>query len=121
MKQRKTKNPPTPPRLVHITRSYSYKLNCKLIDPRLEYESRDFFVSQSAESFPEEAEKTSAALYTFCKREVLKAVNAEIEEILALKDLQRREANERKVQLQNRMLDNARPKVSQVRVDVGEN
>jgi len=53
---------------VEIARSYSYKLNCG------NYESRDFFCSEKAECLPEEAEKVSELLYSFCKRQVLKAV-----------------------------------------------
>jgi hypothetical protein len=56
-------------KLVEIVRSFSFKLNVG------NYESRDFFCSQKAECKASEAEQVSAALYQFCKNEVLKAVN----------------------------------------------
>lgn len=55
--------------LMEIVRSFSFKLNVG------NYESRDFFCSQKAECKAEDADKVSQALYDFCKREVLKAVN----------------------------------------------
>ena len=54
---------------VEIARSFSYKLNVG------NYESRDFFCSQKAECKWKDAEEISAALYAFCKNEVLKSVN----------------------------------------------
>jgi len=54
--------------LIEIARSFSYKLNCG------NYESRDFFCSQKAEVEQIDAEKTSEALYRFCKKEVMKSV-----------------------------------------------
>lgn len=56
-------------KLVEIARSFSFKLNVG------NYESRDFFCSQKAECPPQDAEKTSEALYSFCRSEVLKSVN----------------------------------------------
>jgi hypothetical protein len=55
--------------LTSITRSFTYKLNIG------NFESRDFFCSQSAEVPLGEAEKTSEALYKFCKEQVIKSVN----------------------------------------------
>ena len=55
---------------VEIARSFSFKLNVG------NYQSADFFASQKAQCRPEDAEKTSEALYTFCKSEVAKAVSA---------------------------------------------
>ena len=66
-KQKKVRKPRI--RLIEIARSFSYKLNCG------NYESRDFFCSQKAECAVKDAEKTSEALYEFCKNEVLKSVN----------------------------------------------
>lgn len=59
---------PRPSPLVEVTRSFSYKLNAG------NYESRDFFCSQKAECFAEDAEKVSDALYGFCKTQVMKAI-----------------------------------------------
>jgi hypothetical protein len=57
--------------LTVITRSYSYKLNMG------NYESRDFFMSQSLECPLSKAEETSDKLYTFCREQVIKAVKVE--------------------------------------------
>ena len=59
--------PPKP--AVEITRSFSYKMNVG------NYESRDFFCSQKSYAKPEEAERVSEALYSFCKNEVMKSIN----------------------------------------------
>jgi hypothetical protein len=53
---------------IEIARSFGFKLNVG------NYESRDFFCSEKAECRPEDAEKTSEALYAFCKAQVLKSV-----------------------------------------------
>lgn len=58
-----------PSKLVHITRSFTYKLNTG------NYESRDFFASQTAECYEKDIEKVSEAIYQFVKAEVLKSVN----------------------------------------------
>ena len=57
-------------KLVEITRSFTYKLNCG------NYQMADFFCSQKAEVPEDEAEKISEQLYEFCKSEVIKSVNA---------------------------------------------
>jgi len=62
-KSRKVKEP-----MVEIARSFSYKLGLP------NYSSADFFCSQKAQCKPEDAEKTSEALYQFCKSEVARAV-----------------------------------------------
>lgn len=54
---------------VEIARSFSYKLNAG------NYESRDFFCSQKAECSFSDSERISEALYTFCKEQVMRAVN----------------------------------------------
>lgn len=56
-------------RLVEIVRSFSFKQNLG------NYEMADHFCSQKAECKESEKEKTSEALYTFCKNEVMKSVN----------------------------------------------
>lgn len=53
---------------VSIARSFTYKHNAG------NYESRDFFCSQSAECDAEDAAAVSAKLYEFCKRQVMIAV-----------------------------------------------
>jgi len=55
---------------VEIARSFSFKLNLG------NYENVDFFCSQKTETKRKEAEKVSENLYLFCKKEVLKSVNA---------------------------------------------
>lgn len=60
---------------VEIARSFSYKLNTG------NYESRDFFCSQKAECTIEDATEVSAALYQFCRSEVLKSVKEYIGEM----------------------------------------
>jgi hypothetical protein len=67
MKTKKPRKPKEP--LIEIARSFSYKFNAG------NYESRDFFCSAKKEVKESEAEKTSEALYAFCKQEVLKGVN----------------------------------------------
>lgn len=65
--------------LVEIARSFSYKLNMDLIGGA-KFESRDFFASAKAECYEHDMAETSAKLYTFCKSQVLTAVNAYIQE-----------------------------------------
>ena len=67
-------------KLVEVARSFSYKMNSG------NYETRDFFCSQKAECTPKDAEKTSEALYQFCKSEVIKSVNRYIAEQKAEKE-----------------------------------
>jgi hypothetical protein len=55
--------------MVEITRSFSYKLNLG------NYQSADFFCCQKKECPEDKAEETSEALYQFCRREVMRAVN----------------------------------------------
>ena len=57
-----------PARIVRITRSFSYKLNVG------NYESQDFFCSQSGECDESEAAEVSADLQQFCVDQVLEAV-----------------------------------------------
>ncbi len=54
---------------VEIARSFSYKMAIPG-----QYESRDFFCSEKAECAIEDASEVSAALYQFCRSEVLKSV-----------------------------------------------
>ena len=56
-------------KLVEIARSFSYKLALQ------NYSNADFFCSEKIEVPEKEAEKTSEALYKFCKSEVIKSVN----------------------------------------------
>jgi len=58
---------------VEVARSFSYKLNCA-IHGGAPYESRDFFCSQKAECAIEDAAEVSAALYAFCRAQVLASV-----------------------------------------------
>ncbi len=53
---------------VEVVRSFAYKHNAG------NYESRDFFCSQKAECKLEDAEHVSEALYSFCKQQVMRAV-----------------------------------------------
>jgi hypothetical protein len=56
--------------MIEIARSFSYKMGLP------NYSSADFFCSQKAQCLPKDAEKTSEAVYQFCKSEVAKAVSA---------------------------------------------
>ena len=55
-------------KLIEVVRSYSFKLNAG------NYESRDFFCSQKAECYEDEAIEASERLHAFCENEVMKAV-----------------------------------------------
>ena len=55
-------------RRVEVTRSFAYKLNAG------NYESRDFFCAEKSECAIEDAAEVSAALYQFCKSQVLQSV-----------------------------------------------
>ena len=68
---------PDPDAMVEVVRSFSYKLNVG------NYESRDFFSSQKTRCRQSEAETMSAALYEFCKREVLASVGQYISDMRA--------------------------------------
>lgn len=57
-------------KIVEVARSFSLKLNLG------NYSNADFFCSQKCEAEESEAEKVSGALYEFCRREVIKSVNA---------------------------------------------
>jgi hypothetical protein len=85
---------------VEIARSFSYKLNIPGA-----YESRDFFCSEKAECAIEDAPEVSAALFGFCRAEVLRSVGEYIKEMkqqrqAALGDetrLQRQSASKEKI------------------------
>jgi hypothetical protein len=62
-------------KLVEVARSFSYKLNVG------NFESRDFFCSQKAECEEDKAEETSEALHSFCKEQVMKAVNEHLKSV----------------------------------------
>lgn len=64
----------------HITRSFSYKLNCANYNGP-QYESRDFFCSESSECSVEDAAEVSALLYSFCKRQVMESVREYIRDM----------------------------------------
>jgi hypothetical protein len=110
---------PTDPgkQLVEIARSFSFKVNAERYDPRLKYESRDFFCSQKAECRMEDADRVSDALHTFCKSQVMKAVNEYIAEGEALSRAERLAVNERKVQLQNMKLDKVQQQTESRRME----
>lgn len=59
---------------VEVARSFSYKLNVG------NYESRDFFCSEKAECKLEDADHVSEALYSFCRQQVMKAVDQYLKE-----------------------------------------
>jgi len=61
---------------VEIARSFNYKLNIPG-----QYESRDFFCSEKAECAIEDAPEVSAALFAFCRAEVLRSVGEYIKEM----------------------------------------
>jgi hypothetical protein len=58
----------TLPRMIEVARSFSFKLNVG------NYQSLDFFYSEKAECLESEREGKSQALYSFCKAEVMRAV-----------------------------------------------
>lgn len=57
-------------RMVEVVRSFSFKLNLG------NYQSCDFFCSEKSLCAEHEAEDLSAALYEFCRSEVMKSVKA---------------------------------------------
>jgi len=56
-----------PARRVEIARSFSFKLNLG------NYQSADFFCSEKSECAVEDQDEVSAALFAFCKSQVMKA------------------------------------------------
>jgi gas vesicle protein len=70
---RKTEVAAKPSTLVSVTRSYVYKLSDQYYGGK-QFESHDFFCSQTVECRAENAEEASAKVYAFCKKEVLKSV-----------------------------------------------
>jgi hypothetical protein len=58
----------TQPLLIEVSRSFSFKLNIG------NYQSLDFFCSEKTEYLESEREAKSQALYSFCKAEVMRAV-----------------------------------------------
>lgn len=78
--------------MVEIAVSFSYKVNLQnylTVDEQtrlikrnmgVAYGGTDFFMSQKASCPPSEQETKSEALQDFCKRSVMKAVNAYIQE-----------------------------------------
>ncbi len=73
-------------RRVEIARSFAYKLNVAQYGGP-QYESRDFFCSEKAECNLSEAAEVSAALYHFCKAQVMESVREYVKE---MKDALRR-------------------------------
>jgi hypothetical protein len=63
-----------PRALVEICRSFSFRLNIG------NYQHVDFFCSQKRECRANEAEAVSAAIYAFCKAQVLREMRAYQEE-----------------------------------------
>lgn len=82
---------PKPVTRVEIARSFSYKLNCENYGGA-RFESRDFFASQKAECAIEDAPEVSAALFAFCRSEVLRAVKEYVREMETQREKQRRGA-----------------------------
>ena len=68
-----------PSGVVEVVRSCSFKLNLG------NYQSFDFFCSQKAQCFPEEADQVSADLYEWCYDQVMASVK-EVKTIQARKD-----------------------------------
>jgi len=64
-----TPNQPKQPKMVEITRSFSFKLSLP------NYQNADFFCSQKKECFENEIEEVSEELYKFCRNQVIKSVN----------------------------------------------
>jgi hypothetical protein len=65
---------------IEITRSFAYKLNVGLHGGS-QYESADFFQSMKTTAPADQAEAVGEKLYTACRRDVLKAINAHIQDI----------------------------------------
>jgi len=73
-----------PVKLVEVARSFSFKLNLG------NYQSADFFCSQKAQCHGKDAATTSAALYRFCKSEVVKAVEEYRKDYAEMMELNKR-------------------------------
>lgn len=70
---------------VEIARSFSYKLNAGAGT----YESRDFFCSEKAECAIEDQLEVSAALFAFCRQQVLLSVKQYIDDMNAQRSSKR--------------------------------
>lgn len=70
---------------VEIARSFSYKLNCENYGGA-RFESRDFFASEKAECSFEDAGQVSAALFAFCRTQVLNSVREYIDQMRKQKE-----------------------------------
>lgn len=66
--------------MTEVCRSFSYKLNAQTYGGA-QYESRDFFCSEKTMCRKSEEEDASLAIFSFCKRQVLRDVRDYIEEI----------------------------------------
>lgn len=82
---------PNPIVRVEIVRSFSYKLNCAN-HGGAQYESRDFFASQKAECAIEDSADVSAALFAFCRSEVIHSVKEYLREMAEQAQQRRRGA-----------------------------
>lgn len=71
---------PKPVTRVEVCRSFAYKLNCANHGGPA-FESRDFFCSQKAECAIEDAPEVSAALFAYCRSEVLQSVKEYLREM----------------------------------------
>ncbi len=65
---------------VEVCRSFAYTLNVSVYGGP-QYENRSFFASEKAECAIEDSIEVSAALYAFCKSQVLMAVKEYISEM----------------------------------------
>ncbi len=68
-----------------VCRSFAYKLNVSQYGGP-QYESRDFFASQKAECSMADAEEVGAALYAYCRAQVLASVKEYIAEMRSQRD-----------------------------------
>lgn len=89
--KRKAKEP-----MVEIARSFAFKVSLG------NYQTQDVFCSEKAECKVSESERVSEALYQFCKREVIRAVNDIRAELLREKT-----AGTRKVEIKDIARDGA--------------
>ncbi len=55
-----------------IVRSFSGKIQCERFDPRMKYESREFFCSHKTQCRRGEEAATAERVYEFCKAQVLR-------------------------------------------------
>ena len=65
-----------PSKLVHVTRSYSYKNNLG------DYSNEEFFCSQTVECPAKDAGKMSEVVHQFCRSEVVKSLTLSKEQRL---------------------------------------